>query len=91
MVLSNGASPLVGWARADFSIMLARGFWSLALSLLHDLGGEGGGKGRDDCFGIFPAAGVFVGRLHSEPPTSLPLNFPKDISLCLPVCHSAGV
>lgn len=42
-------------------------------------------------FGIFPEAGVFVGRLYSEPPTSLPLNFSKDISLCLPVFHSDGV
>lgn len=46
MVLSNGASPSVGWAsigRADFSItiMLAWGFWSLAHSLLHCLGGGG--------------------------------------------------
>lgn len=93
MVLGNGASPFVGWAsvsRADFSIVLASSFWSLALSLLHDLGEEGGGK-RDDCLGIFPAAGVFVGRLHSEPPTCLPLNFPENISLCLLVFHSVGV
>lgn len=62
----------------------------LSTSLLHYVGGEGEG-GRDGCFGIFPEAGVFVDRLHSEPPTSLPLNFPEDISLFLPVFHSVGV
>jgi hypothetical protein len=35
-------------------------------------------------FGLFPEAGIFLGRLNSKPPTSLPLNHPKtSLFVCL--------
>lgn len=93
MVLSNGASPSVGWAsvsRADFSITLAHTALELSTFSSAVWVGEGEG-GKRDCSGIFPEAGVFVGRSHVEPPASLPRSSPEDISLCLLVVHSVGV
>lgn len=72
---------------ADFSIALAGSAERSASSSSLSVGRE---EGRAGCLGMFPEAGVLVGRLHSEPPTTLPLNFSKDISLCLPGFHSDG-
>lgn len=81
MVLSNGASPLVGQAsawRADFSTALDAAQRCLCLR------GEGEG-GREEGSGVLPEARVFVGRRPSEPPAPLPLNFLKGAALGLPV------